>query len=203
MKKPLLILDLDETLIYSTHKKEYKNEKYDFIIDEDYYVKKRPFVDEFLIEISNHFELAVWTAATRDYGEYIVKELFEKNNLKLEFFYSREKCVQKEYSRSMYDYYAQKYYIKDLNKIKKIFDLNKVLMLDDLHISLERNYGNLVKVNPFKGENTDTHLISVKEFLLSIKNIENLRQREKRYWQEELKINSYEENNIQIKKLKM
>lgn len=202
MKKPLLILDLDETLIYSTHKKEYKNEKYDFIIDEDYYVKKRPFVDEFLIEISNHFELAVWTAATRDYGEYIIKELFEKNNLSLKFFYSREKCVQKEHPRSMYDYYAQRYYIKDLNKIKKEFDLNKVLMLDDLHISLERNYGNLVKVNPFQGDNNDTHLISVKEFLLSVKDTENLRQMEKRYWQEELKINSYAEET-ERKKLKM
>ena len=48
MNKPLLILDLDETLIYSTPKEEYQNQTYDFAIGEDFYVKKRPHVDSFL-----------------------------------------------------------------------------------------------------------------------------------------------------------
>lgn len=181
MKKPLLILDLDETLIYSTTELT-KDEICDFVIGEEFYVKKRPFVDEFLIEMSEHFELAVWTAATRDYGSIIVKELFHKNNLELQFFHSREKCVERSYIKSMYDYLPQRYYIKDLKKIKKLFNLDKVLMIDDLHISLERNYGNLIKIKPFQGDIEDNQLILLQEYLISIKEEENLRKIEKRNW---------------------
>lgn len=182
MKKPLLILDLDETLIYTIPKEEYKNETYDFIIKENFYVKKRPHVEDFLIEMSKNFELAVWTAATQDYGSIIIKELFEKNNLLLQFFYYRSHCVSKEYMRVGEDYYPQQYFIKDLSKIKKRFNLDKVLMVDDIKISLQRNYGNLINIAPFRGKDDDSHLLQLKEYLLSIKDIENLRKLEKRYW---------------------
>lgn len=183
MKKPLLILDLDETLIYSTYSKEEIHSQYDFIIDNTYYVKKRPYVEQFIKEISEHFDLAVWTAATRDYAQIIVNELFEKQNLPLKFFHSRERCVERENTRSMYDSYMTKYYIKDLKKIKKYFDLDKVLFVDDLTVSLQRNYGNLIKIAPFQGENDDKHLLLLKDYLISIKDEENLRKIEKRSWQ--------------------
>ena len=64
--KPLLILDLDETLVYSIPQYSYKDQGYDFLIENYYYVKKRPYVDNFLKNISEHFDLAVWTASTRD-----------------------------------------------------------------------------------------------------------------------------------------
>ena len=64
MNKPLLILDLDETLIYSKEKEDFNHEidAYDFIIDGNIFVKKRPYVDQFIQSVSQHFELAVWTA---------------------------------------------------------------------------------------------------------------------------------------------
>ena len=191
MNKPLLILDLDETLIYSIPTEEYQNEKYDFLIGEDFYVKKRPHVEDFLLEISEHFDLAVWTAATSGYGQKIVKELFDKNNLEILFFHSRSNCVSKEYVRIGDDYYPQQYFIKDLSKIKKKFNLDKVLMVDDIKLSLQRNYGNLVHVTPFRGDSEDTHLLSLKEYLLSIKNEENLRKIEKRFWKEKVAIDTY------------
>lgn len=195
MKKPLLILDLDETLIHSIDKTNYVEQPYDFMIDDEFYVMKRPYVEEFIKEMSQHYELAVWTAATRGYAEKIVKELFHKNNIELKFFHSRERCVERHYTRTMYDYYPQRYYIKDLSKIKKHFDLNKVLMVDDLHTSLERNYGNLVKILPFEGQIGDEQLLLLKEYLISIKEEENLRKIEKRNWQSSL--------NKNIKRLKI
>lgn len=183
MNKPLLILDLDETLIYSSYE---ADAKYDFIIDDTYYVKKRPYVEDFLQEMNNYFDLAVWTAATRDYAQIIVNELFVKQNIQLKFFHSRERCVEKDNTRSMYDSYVTKYYIKDLKKIKKHFDLNKVLFVDDLTVSLQRNYGNLIKIPPFQGESEDNYLLLLKQYLLSIKEKENLRKIEKRFWQNNL-----------------
>ena len=182
MKKPLLILDLDETLIYSIPKSQYKNESYDFLIEDDYYVKIRPHAESFVMEMAKHFELAVWTAATRDYAEYIVRELFKKNEIELQFFHAREQCVEKEETRVMYDYYVKKYHIKDLKKIKKNFKLDRVLMVDDLNISLVRNYGNLIKIDPFKGESDDEQLLLLKDYLISISHEDNLRKIEKRNW---------------------
>ena len=86
MEKPLLILDLDETLIYSVDKKNYLIDGYDLKIDNEYFTKKRPYVDDFVKSMSVHYELAVWTAATEDYAQIIVNELFSKNNIQLEFF---------------------------------------------------------------------------------------------------------------------
>lgn len=186
MNNPLLILDLDETLIYSSYSKEDIQSPYDFMIDNTYYVKKRPYVEDFLQEVRKHFDLAVWTAATRDYAQIIVHELFEKQNIPLKFFHSRERCVERDNTRSMYDSYVTKYYIKDLKKIKKHFQLDKVLFVDDLTVSLQRNYGNLVKIPPFQGEIEDNHLLLLKDYLISIKDEENLRKIEKRSWQNQV-----------------
>ena len=65
-EKILVVLDLDETLIHAT-----KNElgrKADFQIF-DYHVYKRPYLNEFLTEINEHFLLAVWSSASDDYVE--------------------------------------------------------------------------------------------------------------------------------------
>ena len=194
--KPLLILDLDETLVYSIRQYSYKDQGYDFLIENYYYVKKRPYVDNFLKNISEHFDLAVWTASTTDYATEIVNQLFVKNDLKLELFHSREKCTKKEYPRSLYDSFPKSYYIKDLKKIKKQFNLDKVLIVDDLPIGLQRNYGNLIQIDAYKGDEFDAELEHLEDYLFLIKNNENLRTIEKRNWcqnmlQEQIKTKKF------------
>ena len=127
------------------------------------------------------------------FKEYF-KELFVKNNLTLEFFHSRSNCVSKEYLRIGDDYYPEQHFIKDLSKIKKKYNLDRVLMADDLKVSLQRNYGNLVHVTPFRGDIEDTHLLSLKEYLISIKQEENLRKIEKRYWKDNYNQKTLEHN---------
>ena len=52
---------MDETLIHS----EFMDEQpYDFSIDGIYFVSKRPGLEEFLQEMSKHYELVVFTAGT-------------------------------------------------------------------------------------------------------------------------------------------
>lgn len=198
MEKPLLILDLDETLIYSVDKKNYLNNGYDLIIDNEYFTKKRPYVDEFIQSVKEHYNLAVWTAATEDYGQIIINELFFKNNIKLEFFFSREKCIPKEKPRSMYDYFPERYYIKDLSKIKKLYKLEKVLMVDDLPIGLQRQYGNLIRVNSFTGNDEDQELKYLEKYLIDIKDELNFRTIEKRNWIDSISIKTTS-NKMKIK----
>ncbi len=69
MDRPLLILDLDETLVYATKKS--ADVGHDFRVL-DYYVRKRPHLDEFLERIFDWFEVAVWTSAGGIYAAEVV-----------------------------------------------------------------------------------------------------------------------------------
>jgi len=75
-RKTLLILDLDETLIHATTKKLSTDPDFTYA---DYYIYRRPYLDLFLIDMSLHFQLAIWSSAD-DLMTWIV--MFMKNDLK-------------------------------------------------------------------------------------------------------------------------
>jgi len=60
-KKKLLILDLDNTLIY-THNRPLK---YHDLITDNIWVKIRPGVSDFLKKVSINYDLAVFSSASR------------------------------------------------------------------------------------------------------------------------------------------
>ena len=60
----LLILDLDETLIHATEKE--LGFSADFKFDK-YFVHKRPYLDQFLVDISKHFTIGIWSSADDGY----------------------------------------------------------------------------------------------------------------------------------------
>ena len=68
----LLILDLDETLIHATENKLEFSEDFQF---DKYYVHKRPHLEAFLIDISKHFPIGIWSSADDDYVNEIVKNI--------------------------------------------------------------------------------------------------------------------------------
>lgn len=179
--KPLLILDLDETLIHS----EYNSEPdwYDFSFTkesngqlETFFTQKRPFLKEFLRAAAVNFDLAIWTAASYSYASNIIHEIGLKEE-DLVFFYHKEMCTLR------YDYEAQNYYgIKKLEKIKTIRPLERVLIVDDIIETAQFNYGNLIKIKPFEGDPSDVELLKLISYLEKIKDIDNFRRIEKRGW---------------------
>ena len=174
MKNKLLILDLDETLIFSSLEK--LSSKEDFSLGE-YFVYKRPGLNEFLKFTNENFQLAVWTSSTSDYAEGIVKQLFPDQSV-LKFVWARDRCVSKIDIES-----REQYWIKDLKKVKKLrFDLNNVLVIDDSTEKLERNYGNHIPVNPFLGDPKDDELPRLINFLDKLKNLDSVRSIKKRNW---------------------
>lgn len=174
MKDKLLIIDLDETLIYSSMTKLSFPE--DFKVDQ-YFVYKRPGVVNFLYFISENFNLAVWTSSTSDYADGIVKQLFPEQSM-LKFVWARDRCVSKIDIES-----RQQYWIKDLKKVKKLgFDLEKILVIDDSSEKLQRNYGNHIPVIPFLGDPKDDELPKLINFLKKLINLDSVRSIEKRDW---------------------
>ena len=87
MERKLLVLDLDETLIFAT--KTAQNYPADFQVGK-YLVYKRPHVDEFLRTCYQWFEVAVWTSASPDYAVEVVAHLFKE---KPSFVWSADQCA--------------------------------------------------------------------------------------------------------------
>ena len=170
----LLILDLDETLVYATELP--LDRPGDFEFDE-YTVYKRPHVREFIEFCSLHFRLAVWTSSSESYARVIVSELFG-NAYPLEFVWSRKRCTQK-FNPEDYSYE----WLKNLDKVRRRgYLLEQTLMIDDTPAKLQRHYGNLVRVREFEGDPADDELRRLMPYLLKLKDAENVRQLEKRNW---------------------
>ncbi len=73
MDRTLLILDLDETLIFATRESIGKQPDFGVL---DYFVHKRPYLDRFLNQIFDLFKVAVWSSAGVGYAGQFVPRIF-------------------------------------------------------------------------------------------------------------------------------
>jgi RNA polymerase II subunit A small phosphatase-like protein len=120
-QKKLLILDLDETLIHATETP--LTRKPDFLV-EPYYVYKRPFLDVFLKNCFEWFEVAVWTSSTPSYAIAIVSAVFE-NPENLSFVWARDRCTI-NYDIEWFEYY----YRKNIKKVqRKGYPLEEIILV--------------------------------------------------------------------------
>lgn len=188
--KPLLILDLDETLVYASEKRPDTTQA-DFELY-DYKVSKRPFLNHFLNEIKHYYQIAVWSSASDDYVAEVVLHIFPAN-YPLLFVWGRSKATQKlDISQmdidSYFNYFNHLHYIKRLSKVKRKFNipLEQMLIVDDTPFKSQYNYGNAVYPSEYNGNPNDDELKLLLKYLVSISNKENFRSFEKRFWKGEV-----------------
>ncbi|WP_034160609.1 NIF family HAD-type phosphatase [Sphingomonas sp. ERG5] len=184
--KLLLILDLDETLIYATEKP--LDRPADFSVY-GYHVYRRPHLDAFLAECARHFDLAVWSSASDDYVRAVVDRIFP-DPAALHFVWGRSKATLRRVSPYddgyMLDPWDHLHYVKPLAKVKKRWPLQRVLILDDTPQKCVRNYGNAIYPRVFEGAEDDTELSLLARYLPTLKDEANVRTIEKRRWREGL-----------------
>ena len=108
LRKPCLVLDLDETLVHSSFK---PVPNPDFVIPveidgtvTDVYVLKRPWVDYFMEEVAKRYEVVVFTASLAKYADPLLDVLDKNKTVKHRLF--RESC-----------YLYQGNYVKDLTSL--------------------------------------------------------------------------------------
>jgi TFIIF-interacting CTD phosphatase-like protein len=74
-------------------------------------------------------------------------------------------------------------YEKRLEKLKKLgYRLENIIIVDVTPEKSRTNYGNAVHIKQFSGDMNDDELKYLYNYLLTLKNIENIRTVEKRYW---------------------
>lgn len=174
MTRTLLILDLDETLVYAGGT---DLPRADFEVG-PYRVAKRPFVGDFLQAVAAWYDLAVWTSAGADYAAGIVAAVFGDLLPRLKFVWCRDRCTR-QYDPDTLQYCET----KRLQKLKRLgYRLEGVLVVDDSPEKHRQNYGNLVRVTPFLGDPADDELRRLLPFLERLKDVPDVRAVEKRGW---------------------
>lgn len=104
------MLDLDETLVH-------------FVAKEKKF-KLRPGCIQFLKDMSNIFEVVIFTAAAQDYADFILNYIEKDNNFMDHRLY-RQHCQ-----------YEQGVYVKDLSRLGR--DLKKTIIVDNIRDNFER-----------------------------------------------------------------
>ncbi len=174
MKRPLLILDLDETLVRTTSEEPAAD--WHFRVS-DYYVAKRPHLDKFLARASDWYDLAVWSSGDEAYVEAVVAQVLPASAA-LRFVWGGLRCVRRRDLES-----REIVCLKDLKKVRRLgFDLRRVLLIDDDAGMVSRNYGNHLQLVPFEGAPDDRELLDVLPYLDWLRDRPDFRAVEKRGW---------------------
>lgn len=150
--KKLLILDIDETLIYLDNKYCFEittDNEPDFIYADKYYAIKRPYLDQFLREVSKKYDIALWTAGSEQYANDISKVL----KLKTKFNFSKNEMSNGQKSLTIVINHFPEFSKKD------------IIVIDDKEEYYLNDLENLILIKPFFGNQNDEELIRVFKLL--------------------------------------
>lgn len=168
--KKLLILDLDETLIYAMPN------------GGGYDVSERPHLAEFLVEMASCFEVAIWSAGSRDYVDAIVSRSVVPRVSPV-FVWANERCTCRR-DPDTWDWI----WAKPLAKVKRRgYKLADVLIVEDDPLKVRGNYGNAIYVQPYFGAESDDDLYWLKYYLPTLAEVPDVRRIEKRGWRKSAK----------------
>lgn len=195
MKRPLLILDLDETLLHANSKAiEGKTVDLQWA---HYHIYLRPHLEQFFQTLLPHYHFAIWSSGSDDYVKAAVASMLSIK-IPFQFIWGRSRCTYRRssyreedlynWSDGLYDPYKNYEYYKILKKVRKAFHIpvEQMLIADNTPEKLKFNYGNAIYINDFEGDQDDQELIFLSKYLLKIKAASNFRSFEKRFWKKHL-----------------
>lgn len=173
LARPLLVLDLDETLWHGQ------------LAAGGATFALRPFLGEFLRQVAEDYDLAVWTAASEDWMQAGLATLYTQTGFDLAaqavFLWDRSRCSPQrlEGGESGWHKPARKFRAA---WIRARYPRGRILVLDDLAANYVTGYGHLVKVSAWTGQPEDRELLLLARYLASIAQEPDLQAIEKRGW---------------------
>ena len=138
-QKFTLVLDLDRTLVYSTVGDNVEGGESDWNVD----VTVRPFAFELLQEMSELYEIVVFTAAEPDYANSVI-DILDPGRRIIAKVLTRNSCITTK----------EGYLVKDL-RIFSDRKLSEMLIIDDTIVSFAFQLENGIPIMPFEGKNSE------------------------------------------------
>lgn len=170
-EKGTIFLDLDETLVHSQSGLPPK--KYDFIVRPtidgevmNFYVLKRPGVDELLEKLGEKFEIVVFTAGLREYASLVLDRLDKKGMISHRLY--RDSCKEIDGK-----------FVKDLSDLGR--DLKRVVIVDDNPNAYFLQPENAIPMPPFIDDLADGELENLVEFFEGCDSFKDMRDAVKHY----------------------
>ncbi|EAR88144.2 NLI interacting factor-like phosphatase family protein (macronuclear) [Tetrahymena thermophila SB210] len=136
-----LVIDLDETLVHYQE------------LDDGGQFLVRPYAETFLEEMSEYYEIIIFTAALQDYADFILDIIDSKKSISYKLY--RQHTVTYQNS-----------YIKDLSRIGR--DLNKIIIIDNLPENFKLQPENGIYIQSWYGESEDRALYDLTPLLKQI-----------------------------------
>ncbi|KAL4476434.1 hypothetical protein ABPG74_010167 [Tetrahymena malaccensis] len=141
-KKPYtLVIDLDETLVHYQE------------LDDGGQFLVRPYAETFLEEMSEYYEIIIFTAALQDYADFILDIIDSKKSISYKLYRQHTVAYQNSY-------------IKDLSRIGR--DLNKIIIIDNLPENFKLQPENGIYIQSWYGESEDRALYDLTPLLKQI-----------------------------------
>ncbi len=155
-KKPsrgTVALDLDETLVHTTTDPNALGYDMKLSIRCAHskqvivcYVYLRPYLLQFLKQISRWYEIVIFTASQSDYADPLINSFDSCKFISRRFFRNCCKLVGNEY-------------VKDLSMVRD--DFSRVVLVDNSPMCYSMNPENAVPIKSWRGERCDTELLDL------------------------------------------
>ena len=140
--KYTLVLDLDETLVH-------------YVSDNDSaYIQIRPGAEEFIKDLSDYYEIIIFTAALQNYADLIISGLDPDNVISYKLY--RQHTIN----------IGGNSYIKDLDKLGR--DITKIIIIDNISDNFEKQKENGLNICDFEGNEYDEELKYLKDDLIKL-----------------------------------
>jgi import inner membrane translocase subunit TIM50 len=139
-----LVLDLENTLVSSTWDRKY-----------GWRHAKRPGVDKFLLDLSQYYEIVLYSPSIDAIAEPVVTSL------------DKSGCIMHRLYRDA-TYYKNGVHMKDLKRLNR--NVSRMVVLDDDPAENEMNPENMIRIKPYTdpSDRTDNSLERITPFLIEI-----------------------------------
>ena len=171
--KKTLILDLDETLVHSSFTPFENN---DIVLNVDFdgimyniYVLVRPGAENFIKNVSQYFEVVIFTASLSNYASPLLDILDPENNIKYRLY--RDHCT-----------FINGIYIKDLKKLNR--NLKDLIIVDNSPLAYAFDMDNGLPIKTWYEDPTDIELIKITKLLEFLSKIKDVRKYIKKFVKE-------------------